>query len=553
MVRLGFILIFLIIVSLFANEKKYIFDEMQVFDSKIEANILKNITYSDSVNNDFYYFNDDDKIEKINLKSKKKSKYKKFKCKKNIKKRIVKRDKKIKKILRKKKKRKENLVKIKRKYSKLSKKVDNKVGLTLKSAILKAISRNKKILSLREKVIQAKRVVDQKRASLFPVININGTSSKNINSEEGKEIADNFYKDEAQLSITQNLYAGGKTLNDIKDAKAKLETAVAKYQQNLEKEILNVIQAYLSVIYEKKSIKTNRENIVTLNKILDIVTLKEKSGAATKGDLNYIRSNIENTKSELVLAESKYKNAISYYEYFVGDIKDDNYPIEENVKVSINPNANIEKLIFKNPKLLEIEAKIKALKYSLESKKSRFKPTVDLILTRKHKSSTLNDDPSQDKKSAAISFNYTIFNGGSDKAKLFEIKSKINEQRYKYFDLKKSLTFNAIEILNNMNSTKKSLEHIKKQLDANQKVVDSYWNAFKYGNQDLQALLLAQNALNRSKLDKLESQKSYITQYFQLLSSVGAMLRYFGIEYLVDVNIINQHEQLSIFRSNFHD
>jgi len=431
--------------------------------------------------------------------------------------------------------------------------ISTKKGLNLRDAIIKAVYRNKKLRSLREKVIQAKRVVDQKRALLYPMINIIGSSSKNINSEEDKDIKDNFFKDEAQLSITENLYAGGKTTNDIKDAKARLAAALAKYQQSVEKEILNMIQAYLSVIYEKKSITTNRENIKTLNKILDIVTLKEQSGAATKGDLNYIKSNIENTKSQLVLAESKYKNAISYYEYFVGKIDKGNYPIEENIKVSINPNANIEALVLQNPQLKEIKAKIKSLKYELESKKSRFKPTLDLILTTKHKSSSLEGDPTQDKNSAALSFNYPIYNGGADKARIFETKSKIDEQKYKYIDLKRSLTFNAIQILNNMNSTKESLQHIKNQLNANQKVVDSYWNAFKYGTQDLQALLLAQNALNSSKLNMLNSEKSYINQYFQLLSSVGALLRYFSIKYLVNINTINQRAKISIFRSNIHD
>jgi len=582
--KISLILIYFTTIFLFAKTS---YDKIEVLDSntKVKKELLKSASYDQKAksHHDMYVFSDDILVEKKVKKSLKKSKIKKkklhkkyskkrypkykqkkhkvytkrkkikkrYKYKRNIRKKTIQsHPKKQKKLLKKKIAPKRATLKIKKHTMTIPSK---KTGLNLRDAILKALSRNKKILSLKEKVIQAKRIVDQKRATLYPIVNLTGTTSKNINSEEGKEDKDNFFKDEAQISITENLYAGGKTTNDIKMAKAKVKSALSKYQQSLEKEILNIIQAYLSVIYEKKSITANRENIKALNKILNIVTIKEKNGAATKGDLNYIKSNIENTKSELVLAESKFKNSISYYEYYVGDINDGNYPIEENIKVSINPNANIEKLVLKNPQLKELEAKIKSLKYELESKKSRFKPTVDLILTAKNKSSSLEGDPSQRKKSAALSFNYPIFNGGADKARLFELKSRIDEQKYKYIDLKKSLTFNAIQILNNMSSTKDSLEHIINQLHANQKVVDSYWNAFKYGNQDLQALLLAQNALNKTKLDKLRSEKSYTNQYFQLLSSVGALLRYFGIEYLVNVNTINQHAKISIFGSNLDD
>ena len=440
-----------------------------------------------------------------------------------------------------------------KKEKKLKFELSKKNGLTLKQAIIKAVSRNDKIISLQQKVIQAKRVVDQKYAALFPIINIIANTGPNeIKTEDEIERA-RFSKGDMQISLTQNLYAGGKITNDIKMAKENLNVALAKYQQKLEKEILNIIDSYLNLVYEKKSIEQNRENIINLNKILNIVTLKEKNGAATSGDLNYIKSNIENVKSELILAESKYKNSISYYEYFVGDISQNNYPIEEKFNISINPNASIEKLVSKNPKLLEIKSNMIKYKYDLESKKARFKPTLDLILTEKYTESSDEGVASTDKKTAVLSFNYALYNGGRDKAILFEAKSKVDEYKYKYLDNKKSLLYNSIQIFNNLISSGKSLEHIEKEVEANNKVVKSYWTGFKYGSQDLQALLLAQRALNSAKLNKIQNRKSYISQYFQLLSSVGSLLKYMGLENIVNKNSITQKAKLSILRSNLND
>lgn len=428
-----------------------------------------------------------------------------------------------------------------------------KDGITLKQAILKAVSRNEKIVSLQQKVIQAKRIVDQKYAGLFPMINIIANSGPNEIKTEDEVEKGRFSKGDMQVSLTQNLYAGGKTTNDIKMVKENLKVALAKYQINLEKEILSIIDSYLNLVYEKKSIEQNRENIISLTKILNIVTIKEQNGAATKGDLNYIKSNIENVKSELILAEAKYKNSISYYEYFVGDIKNSNYPIQEQFNISVNPNAKIEKLISKNPALLEIQANMVKYKYDLESKKARFKPTIDLILTDKYAESSDEGVASTDKKTAVLSLNYAIYNGGRDKAILFEAKSKIDEYKYKYLDKKKSLMYNAIQIFNNLNSSGKSLKHIENEVEANSKVVKSYWTSFKYGNQDLQALLLAQRSLNTAKLNKIQNRKSYISQYFQLLSSVGSLLKYMGLENIVSKNSIIQKARLSILRSNLND
>jgi outer membrane protein TolC len=429
----------------------------------------------------------------------------------------------------------------------------DRAGLTLKQAILKAIARNDKLVALKQKVIQAKRQLDQKESALLPLVYISANSGKIYQDEEQDE-EDNkisrFSQGDFKFAISQNLYEGGKTTYEIKVAKEALKAALAKYQSYLEKEILTIVDSYLSLVYEKKIISENRSNIEDLVKILEIVTIKEQNGAATKGDLNYIKSNIENIKSSLVLAEAKYKNSISFYEYFIGSIKDNNYPVEDSFNISINPNVSIEKLILRHPQLTELESQITRYRYDLESKKSKFKPTVDLILSDKLNESTEEGVNNKDKKSAVLSLYYPLYNGGRDKAVLFETKSKIDEFKFKYLDKKKTLIYNAIQLYNNLSSSKKSLEHIKNELDANKRVIDSYWSAFKFGTQDLQALLLAQKAYNSSKLKLIENNKSYVSEYFKLLSSTGSLLKYMKLENIVQQDSINQTGTISIFRND---
>lgn len=409
-------------------------------------------------------------------------------------------------------------------------------GLQLKDAIIKSLERSNKIQSARQKVIQAKHKLDEKRAGYRPKVDLyvnGGGTYHHIKGESGNE--QRYPNGSAELLVTQNIYAGGKVSSDFAKEEANLAAAVAKFRSTVEEETTNVIEAYLGIIYEKKSIDINRENMTNLQEILKIVTIKEQNGASTKGDLNYIKSNVENAMTALVKSESKYQNAVSYYEYFVGILDDQTRPIQEDFDIDIaSKEATLEAMYKSNAKIAMTKAQILAQQYDVDAKRAPFKPKLDLLLNAKEISTKSETDPLEDKASAMLSMSYNLYNGGKDSAALLGAKSKVAELRYKLTDLEESTKFNTMQMYENMISSQDALSHTQKEVDANKKVTESYWNAFKYGEQDIQALLLAQRALNRSELDAINEQKTYIVGYFKLLAQTGELLNKTETDAFVD-------------------
>ncbi len=414
--------------------------------------------------------------------------------------------------------------------------------ISLKEAILKALNKSHKILSEREKVIQAKRKIDEKIAAYKPNIVLYSTAGGAYNKDE-KIAEDRYLKSDIQLSITENIYAGGKHENDLKKERHNLKVAVYKFRSKVEEEIKKVIESYFDILFERRAIKAHKTNMKNLEKILNIITIKEREGDATKGDLNYIKSNIENSKSQFVKAQSKYQNAISYYEYFVGDITL-NQPREENISQPIQSKEEaIETLYKRNSKIQMAQAKLEAQKNDLQSRKASFRPTVDFIVTAKDTQTGALNEPQNDKASAVLSLNYNLYSGGKDEAKFLSSKSKIVQLQYSLKDIKEGSKYNIIQIYEDMQSSKDSLVHIKKEVEANHEVVNSYWLAFKYGKQDLQALLLAQRALNSAQISEIKEEKSYILGIFKFLGEVGIILEYLNIEDFVNPDKIIQKKE----------
>ena len=407
---------------------------------------------------------------------------------------------------------------------------DKKIGFTLKDAITLSLKNSYKIKSLKEKVIQARHKLREKLSAYYPKVdlyaNAGGSYLKPYKKSEVK-----FLKSDESLIITENIYAGGKHYNEIKQAKEDLKVALAKYRDKVEEESSKIIDAYLSLLFQKRAIKLTKENMLSLERILNIVTIKERNGAATKGDLNYIKSQVENAKSSLVDVESKYKNALSYYEYFVGDLNESKMPVEKEFKIKLKDIDEVLNKSYKNnAKIVAAIAKLEAQKYALKAQKSKFLPKLDLSITGKDKQSGYLGEPQEDRATAMLQLRYNLYNGGKDEAHRLGIKSKIKELQYSLVDIKRGLKHNTEQLYESVNSNRERLSHTLDELNSNKKVVDSYWSSFKYGNQDLQALLLAQRSLNRSELDALKQEQTYTQSYFKLLQQTGELMEYLGID-----------------------
>ncbi len=448
---------------------------------------------------------------------------------------------------------KEEVIDINKKIKPIVKKVvkDKKVnihdshsGITLHEAILIALKKSNKIMAAREKVVQAKRVLDEKYGAFKPKVDFMANSNR-IRVKPKDEERTVYSKNDYTLSLKQNIYAGGKNIGELKREKANLKVAESKFKQKVEEETTKIIDAYYALIYQTKSINITKKNMKLLEKILNIVKIKEQNGAATKGDLNYIKSQIENASSELIKQKSLYQNSLSMYEYFVG--KDSSLlPIEEKIEYKKFDKKNLLNILNNNNSKIEVaKAKIETEKYNLSSLKSKFKPTVDFTIRDRGKFTNSDVEPSEKRTTGILTLNYNIYNGDKDKSKILGSKSKILELKYKLVDLEDSMKFNLKQIYETTISSQDSMLHTKKEVDANKKVIDSYWNAFKYGSQDIQALMLAQRALNRSELDLIKEKQKYTSNYFNLLKVSGILLDELHINDFIDSSKMTQDESIN--------
>ena len=386
-------------------------------------------------------------------------------------------------------------------------------------------------------MIQQKWKVEEKRGAFLPNVNLYATAGYNYtHTRADSDSEDKYPASDTQLSITENLYAGGKQKAELEREKRRLAVEAATFRDKVEEETMKIIKAYLDLYYQQKAIEIERKNMQKLQKIESITEIKTQNGAASKGDLSNIRSKVENARTALVKATARYQSAKAFYEYFLGKEAAQRSPSEGLFTFPKHDHEAIFRLYLQhNAKVVANRNKIEAQKFDYRAKKAAFRPTIDLIVTGKEKFSKAEIDPYRDEKaSAVLSMNYNLYKGGRDKAKLMQSKSRITQLSYQYEDIVESIRYNLKQLIENIGASNETLVHIQKEVEENEKAVESYWNAFGYATVDIQTLLLAQRALNSARQSLIKEQKNFVLSHFKLLQQTGELLPFLKIDDFVD-------------------
>lgn len=417
--------------------------------------------------------------------------------------------------------------------------------------VLQAISASHKIMSSREKMIQAKHNIDIAYANYYPSVDaaysISKTELRPGTKKEDKTLHKaKYYGDEIySLKLSQNLYAGGETQNNIERLRAQYLISKADFEKLLEEESLKAINSYIDVVFSRESLEANKKNMKELETILDIVKIKYNAGALSIGELSSIEASISNAKSQLSRTNSRYTNALEYFKFITGESFKETYPYEKVTQVELRDfNTLFESSLLNNTNLRAFEYEILSSKYNLKKLKSAFRPKVDFITGVEKVADKEDFENVEDSYYAKVILNYNLYNGGRDEAEYLKAYSVLKEKSFDKEAEVRKIKWSLEKFHTSLTSLQNNISNVENEVNASKSMVGSYWESFRHGEQDLHVLLQAQRQLNTAELDFIQTGQDSMKDYFEILRILGDLLNYFYIN-------IDDENYLDMARANY--
>ena len=311
---------------------------------------------------------------------------------------------------------------------------------------------------------------------------------------------------DATLSLTQKVYDGGETSQQIVIQNALLDSAQFQIQSAAQAVALDAITAHLDVFRRYELTGLAEKNLAVHQNIYQSLAERAQAGAGSITDVTQAQARLARAQSTRYISKADLSKALANYTRMVGFT-----PAPEDVTYADVPEAlpksldkALELMVNGNPELLVLTATLAETDARVTLSRSTYKPKIDIQLRSRY-NDQLEGDPSwQNTNDAMLNLRWNLFNGGQDKAR----EKAALSRKYQSRSARDDKLFELQEATSAAWATYKSLH--------GQKV--AYRNAVDYSQKTFDAYVHQFSVSQRSLLDVLSAENDYFQSASQLIT-----------------------------------
>lgn len=405
------------------------------------------------------------------------------------------------------------------------------IGETLKQVVQETLLTNPRVLASESEKLAREQQLNQSRGGNYPRIDITAGAGKEYSknpatvSSYGDDDFHDLSRKESAITLRQNLFKGFETQNQVKQQKARLQSAEHQLASSRDEIALRASQVYLDVIRAREILNLTQQNLNKHQVIFNKVKQRSKSGVGRSSDLEQAHGRFSLARANLAAAKANLFDAETNYLRVVGKAVPQQMQKPDPVESAIpgNLDAAITAALASNPRLASANAEVTAATAVREGSKSNYYPELDVVLSRAWNENLDGIEADDEEYFGMLQLRWNIYNGGSDSARSSEtahlynkaISSRDDEMRF---------VEQSIRLAWSEYTTRKSqLQDLKQHYDSSLKTRDSYDNQFRIGKRTLLDLLDTENEVFQSGRAYTNAQYDLLVAQHKVLASLGVL------------------------------
>lgn len=332
-------------------------------------------------------------------------------------------------------------------------------------------------------------------------------------------------KSEAGVVLTQNLFAGFTTENDVNKQMNRVDSAAYSVLEQANQVSLSMVQAYSNLFKQKELLALAQKNVETHKEINKKIQDRIDSGVGANSEVEQSSSRLALAESNLLAQTSNYDDALSTFTKVYGGYIDP-ADLDEPTTVTDLPSSKVMAVLASkkmNPSLKVQSANMKVAKSNYKLADRDTQPRVDLELRQDWNRNIGGVEGQNDSASAMLKFRWTLYNGGADRANQQKFISELHQEIQVFDNLNRrvdesiSLAWTAYTIL------EKQMGYIKEHKALSEKTLASYLEEFNLGRRTILDILDTEEELYSANRELATAKYDYIFAQYRILESIGTL------------------------------
>ncbi len=285
---------------------------------------------------------------------------------------------------------------------------------TLEQAISQTLTTNpevKKAYNSYMSFVEDSNSVD---GNYLPSIDLDaGIGYEQINPASGNDTS--LTRKDATLSLTQLIWDGSNTINDMDRTEAEAESARLQLLSLAENKALDVSQVYLDAVKATEILALSESNLAIHKKIYKDIKKRAASGIGSTADVSQVEARIARAHGNLLAAQNNLFDTHTVFTQIVGSPPQALiYPRADANTLPLSLQEGIDRAFKHHPVILTAQSDIQAAKFQYAQSKSNNYPTFSLEAAQTWRDDAGGIEGNSDEFSAMVRMRYNLYNGGTD-------------------------------------------------------------------------------------------------------------------------------------------
>ncbi len=333
------------------------------------------------------------------------------------------------------------------------------------------------------------------------------------------------------LTLTQLLFDGWGTTNEIKSQKHRLESAERRVKAETEFLGLDVVQAYLDILRQRDLLKIARTNVDNHHRIfkkiqagVDAGTMADGDAAQAESRLNSAHTNVSSVEQNLRSAEALFINKVGA---MPGDLAPPDFPRHQ---LPLTLNLVLQDARAYSPTLAVYQSDVNAAVAEWRGASSAFYPRMNLEINGSKSIDEGGFTGNQEDFSALVVMRWNLLRGGGDTARRQEFMYRYAESKARAAAALRQVESEVRDTWAAKDSAFARSQEYLRQSKASERVVSVYLDQFTLNRRSLLDVLDAENELFASRSNHLHAFYAEKFAVYRLLAIQGKMLAVLGVE-----------------------
>ncbi|CAN2536513.1 Outer+membrane+efflux+protein+BepC [Methylocapsa aurea] len=330
------------------------------------------------------------------------------------------------------------------------------------------------------------------------------------------------------VNISQTLFDGGRTFNNVKKAESTVLSARASLRLTEQEILLNAASAYMDVLRDTAILSLRQNNIRVLELQLRNTQDSAAAGYLTETDVAQADAALSQARSDLYGAQARLKKSAATYHRIVG---------EEPKR--LQPAGSVEKLLPRNveeavaiatashPGVEAAHHQVDAAQFAVHAAEADLLPSASVNGQLSQQNDFFFGLPGWRQFSYGVNVNFRVplYQGGADFASIRQAKEQVGQARFGVDAQMGDARANVVGSYASLEAAKLQMKSDRATVKAAELALNGVREEAKVGLRTTLDVLNAQQSLLHARVNMVVSQHDVVVASYAALSAIGGLNR----------------------------